>query len=295
MIWKNKKGKKKQSRKEKIYYIVLFSIILIFLFIFGAVFKINKRVIIPVISKTYTDKDDTTIEMKGSQNAIDVVLNDPKFNGGSSNDDNSSADDDSGNNGGTTTPPDTNIDTADTQAVKKAIYQFLKGLGFDDYMAAGIMGNVGHESGGFVVGRTEGHTHDNYTNEQCVARGCANEGKNNGHGLCQWDNGRRVALINYAIGKGKEWRELSTQLGYWESELNGGYKDTVSDPMKSYTGYDSSYDKLEYCLWYYGKHFEVPGGSYSTYDGRAGMSGWDSRLNYARSCWDDIQSGAYNG
>lgn len=297
MIWKNKRGKKKKKIKENIYYISLFVVTLLLLFIAGAVFKLNKRVIVPVVSKVFTDKDDTTVEMNGSQNAISVVLNDPKFNGGSSNDDNSSADDNSGNNGGTTTPPNTNIDTSDKLAVKKAIYQFLKGLGFDDYMAAGIMGNVGHESGGFVVDKTQGGSHDGYTNDQCVARGCTSAGGGNAHGLCQWDDTRRVDLITRAIVDGKEWKDLSFQLEFWKYELTtpAKYKTRVTDKMQSYDGYDNSYDKVEYFTWFYGKNFEVPGGSYATFGERAGMSLWDSRLNYARSCWDEIQRGAYNG
>mgnify|MGYP004590818291 CR=1 FL=1 len=301
MIWKSKKGKKKKKIKEKIYYISLFAVTLLLLFIAGAVFKLNKRVIVPVVSKVFTDKDDTTVEMNGSQNAISVVLNDPKFNGGSSNDDNSSADDNSGNNGGTTTPPNTNIDTADVMAVKKAIYQFLKGMGFDDYMAAGIMGNVKVESSGFVVGITQGSTHNNSTNEQCVARGCIadpNQG-GNAHGLCQWDTSRRVGLITTAINDGKEWSDFSFQLYYWKKELEGSENDTYTSVLNS-EGYQSSYDKVEFYTWLYGRKFERPGktdrnSDYYAFERRNIMNGWDGRYDAAKKCWEEIQSGAYNG
>ena len=70
-----------------------------------------------------------------------------------------------------------------------------RALGYDDEMIAGIMGNMNPESG-ILYGTTQGHKHDNYTNAQCVNRGCiANEGTGNAHGLCQWDGGRRNKLI----------------------------------------------------------------------------------------------------
>ena len=298
MIWKSKKGKKKRKIKEKIYYISLFAVTLLLLFIAGSVFKLNKRVIVPVVSKVFTDKDDTTIEMNGSQNAISVVLNDPKFNGGSSNDDNSSADDNNGNNGGNGTLPDTNVDTADIQAVKKAVYKFLtQTRGYDNYIAAGVMGNVECESH-FKVGSTESHSHDDSTNEQCIARGCTEPTSNKAHGLCQWDSGRRVKLINGAKDSGKEWASLEYQLIFWDSELKeGGEKHIVDTRMKEYHGYDNSYDKVEYFTWYYGCYFEVPandGTSYRSFDARSHMSNWSERLLAAQDIYKEIIAGSFN-
>lgn len=80
---------------------------------------------------------------------------------------------------------------------------------------AGIMGNMYAESGfnTAAIEKTQKPTAE----------------KDRGHGLVQWTFSRWTALENYAKLKGKDWTDLTTQLEYLKTELEGSEKKVITD------------------------------------------------------------------
>ncbi len=70
--------------------------------------------------------------------------------------------------------------------------------------AAAILGNIGHECGGFrflhQIGMPEGL---------------------GGHGWCQWDGSRRLAFLAFAKAMGRDWREDEPNYAFLVHELRG--------------------------------------------------------------------------
>ena len=102
-----------------------------------------------------------------------------------------------------------------TNEVKKAVADALRSKGYDDVAIAAVLGNMYAESG-WVPGTTQSHTHDYYTNAQCIAYGCTTTKTKGGnaHGLVQWDAGRAVSLITGADKSGREWSDLQYQIEF---------------------------------------------------------------------------------
>lgn len=292
-------NKKKKNKKNKIKFIIILLIILLITCILGAlmgvVLKKSSPVTIPVIDKQYTDEEDTIIEINGKYYTFNINFNRGSGIGSGGNTDDT---DDSGGGsgggsgtggGGTPIPVD---------EVKKQVYNHLKGLGYDDEMIAGIMGNMNPESG-ILYGTTQGHKHDNYTNAQCVNRGCiANEGTGNAHGLCQWDGGRRNKLINGAMAKGVEWTDGNWQLEFMDSEIFGGYYTKWVAPANIMNGYDSATmgSKVEYVTYRWCRFYEVCAGvkQGDTYASRTNYSHWADRLSSAGTIYEQIKNGEFN-
>lgn len=84
-----------------------------------------------------------------------------------------------------------------------------------DFQAAGILGNLGHESGGFV------HLHEIGAAE--------NEG---GYGWGQWTGPRRVEFMRWCVAQKLGWESDEANLGYLVHELTGEYRSTVSALLK---------------------------------------------------------------
>lgn len=101
-----------------------------------------------------------------------------------------------------------NVDSdGTTEGNKKAIWSYLKSVGFSEEAAAGVMGNIQAESG-FNPARLQGDIP-----ESQFTLGST------GFGLVQWTySGYQKALFNYAKSKGKDKKDLSLQLDFLYNE-----------------------------------------------------------------------------
>lgn len=86
---------------------------------------------------------------------------------------------------------------------KEKVWNFLKGQGFSDAAAAGVMGNLMQESSTEI-------------NPKLKQKGGP------GRGIAQWTVGsdRWKALQKYAQAQGKSWESLDVQLGFMVKEMN---------------------------------------------------------------------------
>ena len=85
------------------------------------------------------------------------------------------------------------------------ICKYLRGKGVPDMTIAAICGNIFGESG--------------YLPE-------AVEGNGEGHGICQWSFGRKLALYAYAKEKDKAWTDINLQLDFLWNEIESDYAAT---------------------------------------------------------------------
>jgi Phage tail lysozyme len=96
------------------------------------------------------------------------------------------------------------------------IPKLMKEFGWRDFQAAGCMGNLGHESGGFLqlreVGAASGH---------------------GGYGWAQWTGPRGRAFLHYCNVVKLDWRSEAANYGYLVKELNESYGHTVSAVAKA--------------------------------------------------------------
>lgn len=98
--------------------------------------------------------------------------------------------------------------------VDEVCWYFLKSKGLTDEATAGVMGNIGHESGGYD------------TNAQESGSGLDPNVAEEGYGLFQWTNpnygeGRRVNYFAAANAAGKDPADLGFQLEYFWEEFQG--------------------------------------------------------------------------
>lgn len=117
-------------------------------------------------------------------------------------------------------------------------FDFLGGKAMTKAQAAAVVGNWHHESMGLNPGITQAHFNDWGTNEEIAALGSGNSGK--AVGLAQWDGSRRLALVQFAMSKTKNWYDMGVQLEWFKSELNGYEGSNLiaggfDDPSKSAT------------------------------------------------------------
>lgn len=91
--------------------------------------------------------------------------------------------------------------------------------------AAGIIGNMDKESYGANPRAIQGDSSLSQwavtSNEDVLSWG---EEGGKAIGIIQWDRGRRVALVNFAISEGTQWHDLNTQLKFLKSEMDSGYE-----------------------------------------------------------------------
>jgi hypothetical protein len=91
----------------------------------------------------------------------------------------------------------------------------MKTFDIRDFQAAGVLGNLGHESGGFVYLREIGQP----------------EGKG-GYGWGQWTGPRRVEFLNWCAGNKLDWQTDEANLGYLIHDLSGEYRSTIAALLK---------------------------------------------------------------
>lgn len=102
---------------------------------------------------------------------------------------------------------------------KKVAMDFFINKGLSVHAAAGIVGNLIHESGGLNT----------------TAQGDYNQKtkKYTAYGLAQWRLDRKTGLINFAKSRGKDPSDFETQLEWVWKELNTGYKKTLNGLLAS--------------------------------------------------------------
>ncbi|MFR4249510.1 MAG: phage tail tip lysozyme [Leuconostoc lactis] len=113
------------------------------------------------------------------------------------------------NNACQNTTTDMNVtNSADREAVAKSLHDNLKKIdGVTEAGIAGYLGNTEHESG-----FNSGVVQSNATFNEATAM----NGSVSGYalGLNQWDNSRRVELLNYAKSQNKDWKDAGVQLDF---------------------------------------------------------------------------------
>ncbi len=118
--------------------------------------------------------------------------------------------------------------------------------GLTAFQAGGILGNIGHECGGF---------------RQLLQLGVP-EGKG-GMGWCQWDGARRGAFLKHAADHVLNWRSDEANYGYLLAELRGTEKEALKELMRQ--------TSLEASVVSFDERFE-----------RSGVKALDRRTRFAR-------------
>ena len=117
--------------------------------------------------------------------------------------------------------------------------------------AAGLVGNLGFESGGFEelreIGQPEGV---------------------GGYGWGQWTASRRVSFLAWAQAQKLDWRSDEANFGYLCSELRGAYHDVIVALLRCQT--------VEQATWSVGQTYERPGGTTPS-----NLPGYEGRLHWA--------------
>jgi hypothetical protein len=101
----------------------------------------------------------------------------------------------------------------------------MKDFGLTDEQAAGIVGNLWHESGGMNSGITQG-------GRIGPPNGNMADDNGNGYGIAQWGGSRKQGLIDYAQQNGLDPSSQAANYGYLKQELSGPYKGAI-DAVKS--------------------------------------------------------------
>ena len=142
------------------------------------------------------------------------------------------------------------LSTAEQQQTARKIYSSLLDKGYTTNAAAGITGNLWHESGGFGGGSGD---------------------SGSAHGIAQWRGDRWTKMQEYAKSVGKDPNDLNTQVDYLDKELKTDYKSAYnllqhSSDVKTATGI-------------FADQYERPKGAGK--GNYAGIDGMSNRLNFA--------------
>lgn len=133
------------------------------------------------------------------------------------------------------------IGSISTDATEREIAQevgaFLTNNDFEAFggplsvdQAAGLVGNMIHESAGLRPYVREGNAGDNslLSNSEVrswrVSQSGSTEGSNAAIGMIQWDGPRAEALISFAEERNTQWYEFDLQMEYLAHEMNTGYE-----------------------------------------------------------------------
>lgn len=131
------------------------------------------------------------------------------------------------------------------------IWNFLKKEGFNDYGAAGLMGNLDAESG-----LRSNNLQDTYSREFGLSDTQYTQKVDNGtytnfikdeagYGLAQWTYwSRKQNLLNYAKAKGKSIGDLEMQLEFLCKELKESYTNSVYNILKTATSVQQASDAV---------------------------------------------------
>ena len=129
---------------------------------------------------------------------------------------------------------------------EEKIWNYLKSKGLSSYAVAGLMGNLYAESGlksnnlensfekkfGLNDSQFTSKIDNNSLGKDRFLS--TSSGGKYGYGLAQWTwPTRKEALYDLAKSRGVSISDIGTQLDYLWSELNGGYKDSVLNPIKN--------------------------------------------------------------
>lgn len=95
-----------------------------------------------------------------------------------------------------------------------------KDFGLNDAQAAGIVGNLWHESGGMNSGITQGGGIGGPNGNMADDNG-------NGYGIAQWGGVRKQGLIDYARANHLDPSSQAANYGYLKQELQGDYKGAI--------------------------------------------------------------------
>ncbi len=132
------------------------------------------------------------------------------------------------------------------------VRRLMADLGLTAEQAAGIVGNLGFESGGFnslhEIGQPEG-------------RG--------GYGWAQWTADRRVAFMDWCKAHNLAWTSDEANYGYLLAELHTTQAKSLEQVKKTTT--------VEAAVFTFGYWFERPGGTTEDH-----LPGYDGRLKYAK-------------
>lgn len=128
----------------------------------------------------------------------------------------------------------------------------MRDFNLKDYQAAAIVGNIGHESGGFKY------------QQEISPRG----GGRGGLGWAQWTGPRRVDFENYTKQNGLDPRSDEANYGFLKNEISTKYQSTLAG-LKNTNNSDQAMR-----TWEGGAPGQYPG-----YEG-AGVKNYPSRLNY---------------
>lgn len=146
--------------------------------------------------------------------------------------------------GGATVTPDDDTFIAKAPDIMRSLMHDLPGL--TTVQAGGILGNIGHECGGFKKLLQEG-----------VAQG------KGGMGWCQWDGARRAAFLKWANDHVKPWRSDEANYTYLVHELTTTENAALQELMRQ--------TSLEAAVVSFDARFE-----------RSGVKALDRRVRYGR-------------
>ena len=190
---------------------------------------------------------------------FEVTAKDPLYSGGTV-----------GTGGGSSSGGTSDGSTPDIGGISdtaQAVWTFFTGKGFTKECTAGIMGNLQQESG------------------MDPTRYQSGGGK--GRGICQWSYGedRFKNLEAHAASKGKDWKDLQSQLEFLDMELQG--KDaTTLKYLKKYVGGYEEFKKLTDVR----KACKVFEDSFE----RAGIPAMEKRYKYAEEFYSKFSGGTSN-
>ncbi|WP_448950614.1 phage tail tip lysozyme [Labrys neptuniae] len=157
--------------------------------------------------------------------------------------------------GAKTTLPKGEIGPAQATRESAAMSYFI-GRGYSPEQAAGIVGNLVHESGGLApASRNPGDGSDG----------------SDSVGIAQWNGARARNLQAFAAGQGKDWRDFGVQLAFVDHELNTDYAGVKGKLLAARTPDEAAGTFVT--------GYERPRGSEG---GAAAAHGWDNRRNQAR-------------
>ncbi len=103
---------------------------------------------------------------------------------------------------------------------RRVIPGLMAEFGWEDFQAAGCIGNLGHESGGFKQLREVAYIHN------------PNRG---GYGWAQWTGPRARSFLRYCDVLHLDWHSYEANYGYLIKELNESYQHTVASVAKAPT------------------------------------------------------------
>jgi hypothetical protein len=137
---------------------------------------------------------------------------------------------------------------------------FFMSKGWTKEQAAGIVGNLFHESGGKMK-----------TNAR--APGDGRDGSDS-IGIAQWNAERATALKAFAAAQGKPWTDYETQLAFVDKELRSSHS-SAGEALKNAKTADEAAGVIV-------TRYEMPKGSNR---GAESSLGWKSRVGAASLCW----------